>query len=147
MLPIVVAQTNLSPEISFPYRSNPCAWRARFEPASRLTAAGVHGLQAVRPRLDSRDVHDLVAAGRQGQDGTEVRLARPDERLPADLVVVEVVRGRLEQSRPSDRDIGRGRIHDDAGRDARADEREAIHLAVLVADDGIAVPECDGRSP
>src|SRR5207253_437592 len=39
-LPIVVAQTNLSPEISFPYRSNPCAWRARFEPASRLTAAG-----------------------------------------------------------------------------------------------------------
>src|SRR5205809_7649727 len=40
MLPIVVAQTNLSPEISFPYRPNPCAWRPRFEPASRLTAAG-----------------------------------------------------------------------------------------------------------
>src|SRR5437879_10879503 len=49
MLPIVVAHPNLSPEISFPYRSNPSAWRARFEPASRLTVAGCKATEARAP--------------------------------------------------------------------------------------------------
>src|SRR3989440_12387618 len=49
MLPIVVAQPNAGPEIAFPSRSNPSGGRARFEPASTLTAAGCKATEARAP--------------------------------------------------------------------------------------------------